>query len=87
MQHSFPPGINYAAVAICVISLTVLVWRKGWRALSLVPPGLYAVLTFFQARTRFEYSTMLHQTLIFVCVEAMILMGIFGPAKRIGSKN
>ena len=87
MQHSFPPVINYAAVAILVISLTVLVWRKGWRAWSLAPLGLYAVLTFIQVKIRFEYSAMIHQTLIFICVETMILMGMFGPAKRLGSKS
>jgi hypothetical protein len=87
MQHSFPPGVYYAAVAILVISLTVLVWRKGWRALSLVPLGVFAVLTFIQVKTRFEYSAMLHQTLMFVCAEAMILMGIIGPTKRLDSKN
>ena len=87
MQHSFPPGIYYAAVVILVISLTMLVWRKGWRALSLVPLGLFAILTFILVKTRFEYSAMLHQTLMFVYVETMILMGIFGPTKRVSSKS
>jgi len=87
MQHSFPPVIYYAAMVILIISLTMLVWRKGWRALSLAPLGIFAVLTFIQVKTRFEYSAMIHQTLIFIYVEAMILMGMFGPAKRVGSKS
>ena len=87
MQHSFPPVINYAAVVIWIVSLTVLVWRKGWRAWSLAPLGIFAVLTFIQVKTRFEYSAMIHQTLIFIYVETMILMGMFGPAKRVGSKS
>jgi len=87
MQHSFPPVIYYSAAVILIISLTMLVWRKGWRALSLAPLGIFAVLTFIQVKTRFEYSAMIHQTLIFIYVETMILMGMLGPAKRVGSKS
>jgi Na+/H+-dicarboxylate symporter len=65
----------------------VLVWRKGWRALSLVPLGVFAVLTFILVKTRFEYSAMLHQTLMFLYAETMILMGIIGPTKRLDSKS